>query len=64
MHLNLIYGSGLPFGPPKSEKYEDVARIPSYRRVDIGFSLLFKKCNKKFELNFLINLIPFGLNTK
>ena len=24
MHLNLKYGSGLPFGPPKSEKYEDI----------------------------------------
>jgi len=38
MHLRLVYGSRLPFGPPDSEKYQDVLRIPPYRRVDIGFS--------------------------
>jgi hypothetical protein len=38
IHLKLIYGSSLPFGPPNSEKYKDVLRIPPYRRVDIGFS--------------------------
>lgn len=38
MHLRLLYGSRLPFGPPDSEKYKDVFRIPPYRRVDIGFS--------------------------
>ena len=38
MHLNLIYGSKLPFGPPDSPKYKHILRIPPYRRVDIGFS--------------------------
>jgi len=38
MHLNLVYGTGLTFGPPKSEKHQDILRIPPYRRVDIGFS--------------------------
>jgi hypothetical protein len=38
MHLNIIYGSGLTFGPPSHEKYKDTLRMPSYRRVDIGFS--------------------------
>jgi CarboxypepD_reg-like domain/TonB-dependent Receptor Plug Domain len=38
MHLNLLFGSGLPFGPPNSERYLAVNRMPSYRRVDIGFS--------------------------
>ena len=38
MHLNLVYGTGLTFGPPKSEKQQDILRIPPYRRVDIGFS--------------------------
>ncbi|MEE2930992.1 MAG: carboxypeptidase-like regulatory domain-containing protein [Bacteroidota bacterium] len=42
MHLNLLYGTGLPFGPPKSEKYEDILRFPSYKRVDIGFSAILK----------------------
>jgi hypothetical protein len=38
MHLNLVFGSGLPFGPPKSQRFQDTLRIPFYRRVDIGFS--------------------------
>jgi hypothetical protein len=38
MHLSLIYGAPLPFGPPNSPKYKDTLRMPPYRRVDIGFS--------------------------
>ena len=53
MHLNMIYGSGLPFGPPKSEKYEDILRIPDYRRVDIGFSAILKSENKRSRINFM-----------
>lgn len=37
MYLNLVYGTGLPFGPPNHNRYGDTLRIPSYRRVDIGF---------------------------
>lgn len=42
MHLTLLYGSGLPFGPPSYERYKDTLRIPAYRRVDIGFSAQLK----------------------
>lgn len=38
VHLNLLYGSALPIGPPQTERYADVFKIPAYRRVDIGFS--------------------------
>lgn len=38
MHLNLIFGTGLPFGPPGNDRYKDVLRAPTYRRVDVGFS--------------------------
>jgi hypothetical protein len=38
MHLKLVFGTGLPFGPPKSPKYKHTLRYPAYRRVDIGFS--------------------------
>ncbi len=38
VQVKLVYGSRLPFGPPNSEKYKDMLRIPPYRRVDIGFS--------------------------
>jgi len=38
MHLGIFFGSGLPFGPPNTEKYKHTLRMPSYRRVDVGFS--------------------------
>ncbi len=41
MHMTLVFGTGLPFGPPGNDKYQDVFRVPYYRRVDIGFSKTF-----------------------
>lgn len=38
VHLTMVFGSGLPFGPPDNNRYKDTFRIPTYRRVDIGFS--------------------------
>ena len=38
MQLHFMYGTGLPFGPPDSERYEAVLKMPDYFRVDIGFS--------------------------
>lgn len=38
VHLNAMYGSRLPIGPPQTPKYLDKFFIPSYKRVDIGFS--------------------------
>jgi hypothetical protein len=56
MHLSMIYGTGLAFGPPKGEKYQDVLRIPDYRRVDIGFSAVIKAEDKKGKFKFLNKL--------
>jgi hypothetical protein len=36
--LALIYGSGLPLAPPSEQKTRNIATMPPYRRVDIGFS--------------------------
>lgn len=49
MHLTLIFGSGLPFGPPSLERYKDTLRIPPYRRVDIGFSKQLVSETTKFK---------------
>ena len=38
MSLNLLFGTALPFGPPGRDRYKDVYRSPSYRRVDLGLS--------------------------
>ena len=48
-HLNLVYGSGLPFGPPYSERGEQTLRMPSYKRVDVGFSKVFKSADKEID---------------
>ncbi len=38
VYLNLVYGSGLPFGPPRQPEYRNAFSGKSYKRVDIGFS--------------------------
>ncbi|WP_161887808.1 TonB-dependent receptor [Pontibacter russatus] len=40
MSLNLVYGSGLPFGPPRRPEYRNAFDGKSYKRVDLGFSKL------------------------
>lgn len=47
MHLSLLFGSGLPTGPPSYTRYKDIFRMPQYRRVDIGFSARLKEEGKK-----------------
>jgi len=49
MHLNLIFGAPLPFGPPDFQRHKDILRMPPYRRVDIGFSYLLKKEEKQLS---------------
>lgn len=38
MHLNLLFGTGLPYSPPGVPRLRNSQRMPSFRRVDIGFS--------------------------
>jgi len=38
VHLNMLYGSRLPIGPSQTPRYLDKFSVPSYKRVDIGFS--------------------------
>lgn len=38
VHLNLLFGTSLPYGPPNENRYADTLRTALYRRVDIGFS--------------------------
>ena len=47
-HLTLVFGSGLPFGPPDSPLYKHTLRYPPYRRVDLGFSKLLIGDKTKF----------------
>jgi hypothetical protein len=47
VHINGMYGTGLPFGPPDNSRTGDTLRIPAYRRVDMGFSYLLVDGDKK-----------------
>jgi len=55
VNINVLVGTGLPFGPPDHERYRDVLRIPPYRRLDIGFSAILldgKKNHNPFWKHF------------
>ncbi|MBC7555012.1 MAG: TonB-dependent receptor [Taibaiella sp.] len=39
-HINMMYATGLPVGPPTGHLYQNTLRLPDYKRVDIGFSAL------------------------
>lgn len=41
VHLNFIFASGLPYGAPNTQRYQQTFRTSWYRRVDIGFSYMF-----------------------
>jgi hypothetical protein len=38
VHMNLLFGSRLPTGPPGVQRYRQDFNIPAYKRLDIGFS--------------------------
>jgi hypothetical protein len=48
VHLNMLYGSNMPFNIPNSVRYRNALIIEPYIRVDIGFSaLLLSEKNKR-----------------
>ncbi len=51
--LTLIYGTGLPFGPPQAEPKDRNFRLPAYFRGDIGFSKVLKAEGKTYKSQFL-----------
>jgi len=53
VHLNLLFASSLPTGPPATQRYEDVFKIPAYKRVDIGFSKDFADPDSKRIVPFI-----------
>jgi len=55
MHLQINFGSGLPFGPPNSERYLATARMKSYQRVDLGFSKILKKPGKEYPKGHILH---------
>lgn len=60
VYLSLLYGSGLPFGPPEQPYYRNFFNGPDYKRVDIGFSkqLFFRQENT--EDNAFLRSLSLG----
>ena len=58
VHLNFVYGTRLPFGPPQYPNLRNQFRMKAYRRVDIGFSKLIYSAdmNHKNRLKLLNSL--------
>jgi len=52
-HLSLLFGTGLPYGPPGSQEFKSFWRIPPYRRVDLGFSKVLVDKNNPSKQPFL-----------
>jgi len=52
LNLALVYLSGLPFGPPMDSTYYAPLRMPSYKRVDIGFTAALKQEGKSAKSGF------------
>ena len=69
VNMKLIFGTGLPFGAPHTERYQQNKRMSAYRRVDIGFSkqlisekTSFKQGNPlKYIKNCWLSLEVFNL---
>ncbi len=49
VHLNLMYSTGLPTGPPNHYRADDTLRLPAYRRIDLGFSALLLDQDRKVK---------------
>ena len=64
VHLNFVFASGLPYGAPNAERYQQVFRTPWYRRVDIGFSYMLLEGNRdrmKHKSAFLRSIANAGI---
>ncbi|MBX3163920.1 MAG: TonB-dependent receptor plug domain-containing protein [Bacteroidetes bacterium] len=54
-NLNMQFGSGLPFGPPTHLRWQQVLRMPPYRRVDAGFAYNILKANRTIKNKNMFN---------
>jgi hypothetical protein len=54
-NLNMQFGSGLPFGPPTHLRWQQVLRMPPYRRVDAGFAYNLLKESREIKRKNMFN---------
>jgi len=54
VYLSIHYGSALPVTIPFSNRWDNVQKLlPSYKRVDLGFSKIIKSANENANWKFL-----------
>ena len=64
VHLNFVFASGLPYGPPNSEPAMRVFRTTWYRRVDLGLSFMLLEQSRdrmKHKSEFLRTIRNAGI---
>ena len=54
-NMNLQFGSGLPFGPPTHIRWQQILRMPPYRRVDAGFAYNVLKSGREYKTKNAFN---------
>jgi hypothetical protein len=47
-HINITFITGIPIISPYNDRYDQYHRLPSYRRVDLGFTKIIKGRNSTF----------------
>jgi hypothetical protein len=60
-HINIAFATGIPIISPYNDRYDQYHRLPSYRRVDIGFTKVIKSKNptnpEKGNLKFFDEIV-------
>ena len=56
-HINIAFGTGIPTSPPERDPWDVWFRMPSYRRIDIGFSKVLIGAGRGKEHSFMEELI-------
>jgi hypothetical protein len=63
VYLNFNFGTGYPYGPPNSERWQQNKRLPSYMRADIAFTFRIKDENTKWaQKNFMRHIKKIWFN--
>jgi len=57
MHMQINFGTGLPFNAPNSIWRSDDVRMKSYQRVDLGFSKVIKRAGKEYPKGHFLHYI-------
>lgn len=55
VNVMLVLGTGMPYGPPTYNRYQDTLRMPFYRRVDIGFAYQILRPDRKIKKKTFLN---------